>query len=275
MTPRQLPPRGQQRPLPILMYHEVAPPGETTSRLAVRPDALADQLGYLHAQGYRTVTAADLAAALSGRGELPDRAVVLTFDDGYEDFHRRALPLLEEYGFTATLFVTTGWLEDAAPLAAGQRPGRMLSWSQVAEAKAAGVEIAAHSVAHPQLDQLPPRRLHEELHVSKAQLEDRLGAPVTGLAYPFGYSNARVRQAARDLGHEYACAVGNTMMSSQPDLFALPRLTIRRTTGMPAFCEVARGASVRQIYLQDRVLTKGWAVVRRTRAAMGSVSHAE
>ena len=255
------------------MYHEIAPPGETTSRLAVRPDAWAEQLAYLHGHGYRTVTVRQLAAALSGHGELPDQAIVLTFDDGYEDFHRRALPLLTEYGFTATLFVTTGWLEDAGPLPdARDRPGRMLTWSQVAEARAAGIEIAAHSLLHPQLDQLPPRKLHEELSTSKAQLEDRLGAPVSGLAYPFGYSSARVRQAARDLGHGYACAVGNVMMSEHPDLFALPRLTIRRTTGMEMFQEVARGASVPQIYLQDRVLTKGWAMVRRTRAAIGSVS---
>jgi peptidoglycan/xylan/chitin deacetylase (PgdA/CDA1 family) len=260
--------------VPILMYHEIAPPGETTSRLAVRPDSWAEQLGYLHSHGYRTVTAAQLAAALSGRGpQLPGQAVVLTFDDGYEDFHRRALPLLSEYGFTATLFVTTGWLEDAGALPGGRsRPGRMLTWSQVAEASTAGIEIAAHSLLHPQLDQLPPGLLREELHASKAQLEDRLGAPVSGLAYPFGYSNARVRQAARDLGHGYACAVGNTMVSGRPELFALPRLTIRRTTGMPVFQEVARGTSVPQIYLQDRVLTKGWAMVRRTRAAIGSVS---
>jgi peptidoglycan/xylan/chitin deacetylase (PgdA/CDA1 family) len=262
--------------VPILMYHEIAPPAETASRLAVRPDTWAEQLGYLHGQGYRTATVAELAAALCGRGALPDRAVVLTFDDGFEDFHRRALPLLAEYGFTATLFVTTGWIEDAGPLPGGQgRPGRMLSWSQVKEAAATGVEIAAHSLLHPQLDQLPAKRLHEELYTSKAQLEDRLGGPISGLAYPFGYSSAKVRQVARDLGHEYACAVGNTMMTSQPDLFALPRLTIRRSTAMPVFQEVARGASVRQIYLQDRVLTKGWAMVRRTRAAVGSVSRGE
>jgi peptidoglycan/xylan/chitin deacetylase (PgdA/CDA1 family) len=263
---------GQPSSVPVLMYHEIASPGETTSRLAVHPWAWAEQLSYLHSRGYRTVRASELAAALAGRGKLPDQAIVLTFDDGYEDFHRRAMPLLAEYGFTATVFVTTGWLEDAGPLAAGRRPGRMLSWSQVAEAKAAGVEIAAHSLLHPQLDQLPPSRLHEELYASKAQLEDKLGAPVSGLAYPFGYSNLRVRQAARDLGHGYACAVGNTMMGDNPDLFALPRLTIRRTTGMTVFREVARGASVQQIYLQDRMLTRGWAMVRRTRAAIGGVS---
>ncbi len=151
----------------------------------------------------------------------------------------------------------------------------MLTWSQITEAAQAGVEVAGHSHRHPQLDQLPAQLLRDELHSSKAQLEDKLGSPVAGLAYPFGYSNARVRQAARDLGYGYACAVGNTMITSQSDLFALPRLTVRRSTRMPTFQQVAQGGNVRQIFLRDRALTKGWAAVRRTRAGLGSVSRGQ
>ncbi len=262
------------RPVPILMYHEIAQPPETTSRLAVAPDAWAAQLRYLHDEGYRTVTAAGLSAALAGSGDqLPDRAVVLTFDDGYEDFHRRALPLLDRYGFTATVFVTTGWIQDAGPLPGRRRPGLMLSWSQIAEAAQAGIEVAAHSHQHPQLDQLPPRLVRDELHTSKARLEDKLGAPVAGLAYPFGYSSPAVRRVARDLGYGYGCAVGNTMISREPDLFTLPRLTIRRSTDLDAFQQVAQGSSdVHRMYAKDRALTRGWAMVRHTRATLGSLS---
>jgi peptidoglycan/xylan/chitin deacetylase (PgdA/CDA1 family) len=260
-------------PVPILMYHQIAQPPETASRLAVSPDAYAAQLAYLHDEGFHTVTAAELAAVLAGgAGPLPDRAIVLTFDDGYEDFHNRAMPVLRQYGFTATVFVTTGWVQDAGPLPAGHRPGRMLSWSQIADAARAGIEIGAHSRLHPQLDQLPEKLLRDELRTSKAQLEDKLGAAVPGLAYPFGYSNTRVRQVAGDLGHEYACAVSNVMMSPRPDLLALPRLTVRRSTGMPAFRQIVEGRQVRRIFLKDRALTKGWSVARHTRAAVGSVS---
>ena len=160
------------------------------------------------------MTAGRLAEVLAGApGGLPDRAVVLTFDDGFEDFHRCALPLLDRYGYTATVFVTTGWVQDAGRDAAGRCPGRMLSWSQVAEAAGAGMEVGAHSWGHPQLDQLPGAALREELYASKAQLEDRLGRPVPGLAYPFGYSSARVRRVAREAGHHYACAVSNTLLT--------------------------------------------------------------
>ena len=147
-------------PVPVLMYHEIARPAETTSRLAVPPDAFAEQLAYLHGEGFTTVTVAELRAVLAGgAGPLPDRTIVLTFDDGYEDFHRRAMPLLDRYGFTATVFVTTGWIQDAGARSAPRRPGRMLSWSQIEEAAHAGFEVGAHSRTHPQLDQLPGRLL--------------------------------------------------------------------------------------------------------------------
>jgi len=263
-------------PVPILMYHEISPPAETTSRLAVPPEAFAEQLGYLHGAGFETVTAGYLAEILAGRpGRLPDRPVVLTFDDGFEDFHRQAMPLLDRYGYTATVFVTTGWVQDAGPHAAGRRPGRMLSWSQIAEAARAGIEIGAHSWQHRQLDQLPGRLLREELYASKAHLEDRLGFGIPGLAYPFGYSDAMVRQVARDAGHGYACAVSNTLLNPGTDLLALPRLTVRRSTSLQTFQQLAQSRNVPMIFLKDRALTKGYALVRRARAALGSVSHGE
>jgi len=258
---------------PILMYHQIAAGPQATSRLAVSPAVFAAQLAYLQAGGFTTVTASALAAAVGGdAGRMPVRPVVLTFDDGFADFHQVALPLLREYGFTATVFVTTGWIQDAGPRSAGRRPGRMLSWSQLLEAAGAGVEIGAHSHRHPQLDQMAGADLRRELHDSKALLEDRLGRAVPGLAYPFGYSSARVRGAVRAAGHEYACAVGNMIARAPSDPFTLPRLTIRRSTKPAAFGRIVRGRGLPVIYLKDHALTRGWALVRRTRAVLGGVS---
>jgi peptidoglycan/xylan/chitin deacetylase (PgdA/CDA1 family) len=264
---------ARRRPVPILMYHEIAEPSLTRSRLAVSPDAFAAQLEYLCQESFQTITMSELSAVLAGGGgQLPDRAVVLTFDDGYEDFHSTALPLLKRHGFTATVFVTTGWVQDAGPLSAGRRPGRMLSWSQIAEAVHAGIEVGSHSRRHPQLDQLPASMLREDLYSSKAQLEDKLGAAIPGLAYPYGYSNARVRQAARDIGYDYGCAVGNRLISAESDLHALPRLTVRRSTDMATFQQITSGPHAERKFVKDRALTKGWAVARRIRAELGSVA---
>jgi len=258
--------------IPILVYHEIsAPPEAEFSRLAVTPQAFATQLEYLVEHGFTTLTASEITGALAAGAPLPGRAVVLTFDDGFADFHERALPLLRRYGCTATLFVTTGWIADAGRRAAGPGPGRMLTWSQIVEAAADGIEIGAHSHTHPQLDQLGRKRLRAELTVSKRLLEDALGTPVPGLAYPFGYSNVAVRRAAMEAGYAYACAVGNAMASPQHDPLALPRLTVKASTGEDAFGHAACGQSLSKIYRTDHMLTKGWAVVRRTRAIVTGV----
>jgi peptidoglycan/xylan/chitin deacetylase (PgdA/CDA1 family) len=251
--------------VPVLMYHEIAAPSETRSRLAVSPANFAAQLDYLRDSGFTAITAAELSARLAGdAGPLPGRPVVLTFDDGYADFHRRAMPLLDSRGFTGTLFVTTGWAHDPQMRQAG--PGRMLTRTQLAEAASAGIEIAAHSRSHPQLDQLPEPLVRDELGASKEWLEDELGLAVSGVAYPFGYSSARVRELARELGYRYAHAVGNRMASAAADPFAVPRLTIRRATSLPEFRRLADGQATLRLR-EDRALTRAWSVVRQVKAA--------
>jgi peptidoglycan/xylan/chitin deacetylase (PgdA/CDA1 family) len=254
------------------MYHEIAARRATASRLAVPPGEFAEQLAHLHSGGFATLTASAVASALAGVGQLPERPVVLTFDDGFADFHREALPLLDTYGFTATLFVTTGWIQDAGARSAGRRPGRMLTWSQIRETADAGVEIAAHSHRHPQLDQLADPDIRSELRDSKALLEDQLGRAVPGLAYPFGYSSARVRRAVGEAGYEYACAVSNLIATGKQDPLALPRLTIRRSTTPDAFGQIVRGRGLTALFLKDHYLTKGWATLRRTRAVLSGAS---
>jgi peptidoglycan/xylan/chitin deacetylase (PgdA/CDA1 family) len=257
--------------VPILMYHEIAAREDTTSRLAVSPSSFAAQLKHLHEAGFTTLTFSELVSALADDpARLPERPVAITFDDGFADFHSEALPLLRHYDFTATVFVTTGWIADAGPRAADRSPARMLCWSQIREAAAAGIEIGAHSHRHPQLDQLAPERLHDELATSKALLEDGLGLTIPALAYPFGYSNARVRRVAREIGYTHACAVGNAIAHSTYDEFALPRLTIHRSTAPTAFEDIVHGRKVSLIFLRERSLTKGWALVRRSRAGLGA-----
>ena len=259
--------------VPILMYHGVADePAAAARPLSVPPATFAAQLAHLDELGFRPVTLSTLAAAWSRDGcaqspPLPERPIALTFDDGYGDFHSEALPLLRAYGFAATLFVTTGWIEDDDTLDAWERPDRMLTWSQLRDVAAAGVEIAGHTHSHPELDQLAGRAVRIELRRSKELLENELGVAVTGLAYPYGYSCARVRRAVRDVGYRYACAVGNTLPRRRSELMALPRLTVRRSTSLTTFDRIVRCRRLPAIYAKDRVLTKGYAMVRRTRMA--------
>jgi peptidoglycan/xylan/chitin deacetylase (PgdA/CDA1 family) len=253
--------------VPILMYHSVtAEPPRSTRALSVHPGDFAAQLAHLRSQGFTGFTFGDLCDRWRASRPLPQRPVVLTFDDGYADLLEEAMPAMTEHGFPATVFVTTGWVEDAGRLAAGSAPDRMLSWAQIAELSHLGVEIGTHSHTHPQLDQLSGARLRTELVDSRRHLEDRLGQPVCSLAYPYGYSNKRVREASQESGYKQAASVGNAAASPSYDPFRVPRLTIRRSTSLSAFVRIVKLERIALQYADARLLTAGWAVARRIRS---------
>src|SRR5262249_39707528 len=160
-------------------------PAATTHRLSVTPSALEAELDYLASHGFTGMTFSALADAYRTGRALPKRPVVITFDDGYEGVAREAWPTLRRYGFPATVFVTTGGIADAGEHAAGTPLDRMMSWAQVRELAAEGVEIGAHSHSHPELDQLDDARLSWELGHSRDLLEMATHAPVRALAYPY------------------------------------------------------------------------------------------
>lgn len=247
------------------MYHDIAVDRTSANRLAVPADAFAAQLSYLDSEGFETLTASAVASALVDGAQLPDRAVVITFDDGFADLYERVLPLLDRYHFTATAYVTTEWVRGFKSCHAVRSPGKMLSWQQIRDLADAGLEIGAHSCSHPQLDQLPNRYLEDELRISKVALENELQRPISGMAYPFGYSNTEVRRMAQRSGYEYACIVGNKLIDSSYDLFALPRLTIKRRTSINHFHHIVYGQNINTMFLADRTLTRGWSFVRNSR----------
>ncbi|MFI0357031.1 polysaccharide deacetylase family protein [Actinomadura sp. 9N407] len=261
--------------VPVLMYHSVRehPPRETAA-LAVSPAAFAEQMDVLADGGFTPVPLSALAGG-SVEAAAPEarRPIVITFDDGYADFHAHALPVLAGHGFAATVFVTTGWLADARQDAAGRPLDTMMSWRQVTEAAAEGVEIGGHSHSHPQLDQLRDEALRDELARNRTLLEDRLGTAVTTMAYPYGYSSARVRRAVGEAGFESACAVANRLSPTGGDALAIPRLTVRASISPGTFARVAAGQGIPLTYLKDRALTRGYAAVRRTRYGLRRVTH--
>ncbi|AFM19320.1 putative xylanase/chitin deacetylase [Mycolicibacterium chubuense NBB4] len=253
--------------VPILMYHAVADaPSAATRRLSVTPKSLIEQIAFLADSGYTGMTFSDLASAFEEGAALPERPVVVTFDDGYADFAETAWPILERRGFPATVFVTSGWVADAGSHAAGKPLDRMLTRAQIRGLAAAGVEIGAHSHSHPQLDQLDDATLCEEIRFGRALLEESIGRPVRSIAYPFGYSSPRVRLAARAAGYRCAASVRNLRATPSDNVFMLPRLTIRRSTDEDAFAAIVTGAHG-PVLRQERVLTAGWASVRRSRRA--------
>lgn len=238
--PKPEPPDGRARPtpgprgaprsgadLPIVMYHHVGPlppnPDIYRRDLTVSPDLFERTLVRLAEQGVETVTMTDLFEHFAGGTALPKRAVVLTFDDGYDDNYEHAFRLLKEHGMVGTFFVTTEFVE---------RPG-YLTWSQIAEMADAGMEIAAHSSNHPDLTRLGPNELRRQLVEPKAILEQHTGQPVRFMAYPSGKYNAAVMAATRAAGYEAAVTVVHGTRHLPGSAFELRRVRARGADTVP------------------------------------------
>lgn len=211
---------GEAAYVPILMYHYIrevdAEADPLGFRLSVRPDRLAEQLGWLREQGYETVLMHELAACLRGAMLCPERAVALTFDDGYADNALVALPLLRRHGLRATFFIVTGLVG---------REGYM-SWRQLEQLRDAGMEIGAHTVTHADLAAIEPDDARWEIAMSRATLQRRLGVEVRSLSYPAGSYTPEIALMARDMG--FTSAVTTTPADSMQLLYELPR---RRVLG--------------------------------------------
>ncbi|WP_328745938.1 polysaccharide deacetylase family protein [Streptomyces sp. NBC_00285] len=258
-------------PVPILMYHAVATdPNDATRVLSVSPESFAEQMELIGGAGLTPVKVADLAARWRDGRPLPERPVLITFDDGYEGVHRHALPVLAKHGFPATVFVSTGWIRGAYDTGGGL--DTMLDWDQIRELAAAGVEIGGHTHTHPELDQLDDTALRHELIHSKEIVTDELGTVPASFAYPYGYSSRRVRQAVRETGYGQALAVNNGLARRRQGPYALTRLTVRRSTTAEEFERLVQGRAIARDFARDRALTKGYALVRRARQVRRKVS---
>ncbi|MCK5217960.1 polysaccharide deacetylase family protein, partial [bacterium] len=169
--------------IPVLCYHRF---GKNTSQDAYSLDLeeFRRQLEIIREEGFTPITAAGLADGRSDSVLLPEKPLLITIDDGYKHFNTTARPLLEKFGFPATLFIYTNFV--------GARAG--FSRSQLRELQSAGYEIGSHSATHPKLtkqlrgetkDQRA-ERLRKELSESREKLKKWCGGEVISLSYPYG-----------------------------------------------------------------------------------------
>lgn len=212
----------------ILMYHIVAEPrSEREARYCCPPERFAAQMRHLRASGTPLVSLDDIAAALETRTEPPD-GVAVTFDDGFVDTFRNAMPILVRHGIPATMFAVahrTGASNDW--MACRGFPERSLMGAADLRAmRAAGVTIGSHTCTHPRLPDIGAQRQSDEIRGSKAVLEDLLGEPVLHLAYPFGLFDESSVHAAQEAGYRTACTTRSGFNGAGIDAFRLRRIEV-------------------------------------------------
>ena len=254
--------------VPILLYHSISDsPSPYIRRFAVPPATFRRHLAAIAERGCTTLTVSEYVdAAASGPANVPDRTVVVTFDDGYEDFYEHALPALLDFGIEATLYVTSGFLRDFDDGSVAGARGRMMNLTELQYAADVGTEIGGHTHSHPELDTLPRAHARDEIERCKVLLTDAVGREIRSFAYPHGYSSASVRRLVEAAGYDSACGVKNAISSPNDDRFSLSRLMIRDVTSLHDLEQWLAGTGAPTAPRREPIRTRGWRVVRRVRA---------
>ncbi len=200
--------------VPILNYHKV----DTLNHcLSLTPAEFEDQINYLAENGYHSITPDQLMGYLKYGRALPDKPVLITFDDGYADNYANAYPILRKYGFTATIFLVTAFVGHV---------DRYLTWDQVREMHKNGFVFGSHTVNHKPLTKLSPEEITAELTESAAEIERQLGARPRYFAYPTGAYTLKIEELVRQAGYRAAFTIRYGQVGLESDPYALERIPV-------------------------------------------------
>ncbi len=220
----------------VLCYHSVHP---TLRFRSCTPELFRAHLEWLGAH-CRPVPLEELASRAGDPAPAGKPLVAITFDDGYQDNYKYALPALLDYGVPATFFVTAGFLDrDPEVLDQFQRLRRLpageiepMTWDQARELLHSGMAVEAHTYSHPNLYYSDASKLEFEIGWTRDFLEDRLGHPVSGFAYPFGrphcHFDSRVTDAVRSAGYRYAVSISYRGIPRGASIWQIPRFSVKR-----------------------------------------------
>ncbi len=196
----------------ILTYHSL---DESGSVISVAPQLFRRQMAALNSSG-RKVVPLELIAATPN-------AAAITFDDGYVNFFKHALPVLDDFGFPSTVFAVTRLCGQQSAWA-GSGPGRpLMDWSQLRQLWSHRVSVGAHTATHADLRNLTPDAVAAELDESRCEIEQRTGRKVRTFAYPYGAADAQARRMAGER-FDWCCSVELDFVREDADPAFLPRL---------------------------------------------------
>jgi peptidoglycan/xylan/chitin deacetylase (PgdA/CDA1 family) len=220
----------------VLCYHAISPNWSAT--LSVTPDAFERQISILVRRGWASATFTDVV-----RQAPVNKTVVLTFDDAFASVKTYALPVLSRLGIRGTVFAPTEYVSRRAHLAWSgldqweQTPDAAeltpMTWDDLGELAELGWEIGSHSKTHLPLTSLDDDALATELGGSREECAQRIGRPVTAIAYPYGDVDARVQAHTREAGYEAGAAL--MWPSAELNRYRYPRIGVYHKDSWPRF----------------------------------------
>ena len=207
--------------IPVLMFHSIQA-AEKGNTAIIPPEKFKEDMDYLKENGYYTLTLDEAYSFLSENKPVPEKSVVITFDDGYENNYTTAYPILKELNFKATIFVITSYIDT--------NPAFMKS-AQLRELDKNGIAIESHTITHPEaLMKLTYQEQLQELKGSKEALEGMLSKQVNYLAYPYGVMGVNIDKntvkAAQEAGYKLAFTTDGRWSSKVNGLLSLDRVFI-------------------------------------------------
>ena len=227
----------------ILMYHMIREPikGKKFNSLRVSPKQFESQLHYLKKNGWTSFT---MSEAYEKRHKLPEKSVVLTFDDGYQDNLINALPLLKKYGFKATLYLVNDRFDRDWSVyrklknkGAGLKEEPKLKDTEVELMIQSGlIEIGSHTLTHANLPALEEKQKRVEICKSKQMIEEQFSLECTSFAYPFGMYDETDKKIVQQCGFTHAVTTKPgivDLVSCHP--YEIPRITISGKDSMLSF----------------------------------------
>jgi peptidoglycan/xylan/chitin deacetylase (PgdA/CDA1 family) len=228
------------RTLAILSYHKIgAGPGGWDTWYYVSEAIFEKQLTWLRDNGWRAIDCAAFLRGLRDPESLPERALLMTFDDGYRTMRTVAMPILQRFAMPAIVFMPTAFIGGMNTFDAGNEPDEpMAGWDDLRALEQGGVSVQSHAVSHPAFSKLTPAQMEEELRDSKLALETGLRKPVEVFAFPYGDGGmdpALTTELLHKTGYAAACLYGGgpiTLPAS--DFYRLARLTMGPDTDLAA-----------------------------------------
>ncbi len=229
------------RDIPILTYHKIDARLEWGVN-TLAPHRFREQMQFLKSEGYQTINFAGLDHL------LPEKSLIITFDDGYESVYHHALPVLEEMGFTAVVFIITGFIgrKNSWDANWGGITFRHMNATQIIEMAKSGYEIASHGCSHRAFTYLTPDMILQEMVSSREFLGKLTGNEISTIAYPFGLQNRGVRTIAEKTGYRYGC-VNVWGGRGFKERFRLRRIPVYRIDTPAAFRRKLEGGMIHSL----------------------------